>query len=301
MTAMAEFRQLSLQQLEQLLNEEDGVLTNNYISQGLALARRIEPRIVFKQFSQGPMVLPEMRVLIVRRGWTETTINLQPHRFVAGDLVFVGRNSIVQVERASDDVLGLGFSLSDELFSLAMGGSVPKAFDGHVRDFHFRLSDTDMAFLDRVHELLYENMRSNEHNPRVALHLIGAFLCHIDRLWQRHEATTLGTLSRNQRIFADFLALINREVPAHNQVNYYASQLCLSPRYFSTLIRQVSGKSSKQWIDEAMATHIKIELRYTDKTVAQISDDCNFPNPSFFCKFFKRLTGTSPNAYRATR
>ena len=47
-----------------------------------------------------------------------------------------------------------------------------------------------------------------------------------------------------------------------------------------------------------IATRIKIELKHTDKSVAQISEDMNFPNPSFFSKYFKRLTGLTPLEYR---
>ena len=69
----------------------------------------------------------------------EPTINLTPRHFEQGDLVFLGRNGIVEMGRASDDVLGMGLSISDDLFSLAVGSRLPEAFDGHLRDFHIRL------------------------------------------------------------------------------------------------------------------------------------------------------------------
>ena len=84
----------------------------------------------------------------------------------------------------------------------------------------------------------------------------------------------------------------------HHTIDFYASRLCLTPRYMSTIIRQVSGKSAKQWIDDALVTRIKIELKHTDKPVARICDDMNFPNPSFLTKFFKRMTGQTPSQYR---
>lgn len=63
-------------------------------------------------------------------------------------------------------------------------------------------------------------------------------------------------------------------------------------------MRYVSGKSAKHWIDEATINAIKVQLRYTDKQVAEIAYDMNFPNASFFCKYFKRLTGMTPMDYR---
>ena len=69
----------------------------------------------------------------------------------------------------------------------------------------------------------------------------------------------------------------------------------------STLVKAGSGKPAKQWIDEAITTRIKVELRHTDKSAAQIADEMNFPNASFFCKFFRRMTGTTTQAYRQRR
>lgn len=306
---MAELRHFSLMQLQQLLSgdgeltehgaaAQNAILVDNYIAQNLVISRKIKPQIVYKQFKQGPMLMPEMRVLIVTQGWVEPTINLKSYHFEAGQLVFVGRNGIIQAEHASDDVRGIGFSLSDDLFSLAVGNHLPKAFDGHLRDFNFHLSTEEFDFLDRIHYLLYKNMHQTEHDAQVTLSLISTFLWYINQLWRQHEATLRQTQTHEQRIFSDFIQLVNRDAPRQHQVEYYASQLCLTPRYVSTLIRQVSGRPPKEWIDEALLTHIKIELRHSDKTVAQISDDTNFPNPSFFSKFFKRLTGMTPGEYR---
>ena len=306
---MAELRHFSLMQLQQLLSSQgelteqgaaaqNAMLVDNYISQNLVISRKIEPKIVYGQFKQGPLLLPEMRVLIVTRGWVEPTINLKPCHFEAGQLIFVGRNGIIHLEKASDDVRAIGFSLSDDLFSLAVGSHLPKAFDGHLRDFNFHLSPEEFDFLDRIHYLLYQNMHQPEHDAQVTLSLISAFLWYINQLWRQHEVIARQAQTHEQRIFADFIQMVNRDAPRQHQVDYYASQLCLAPRYVSTLIRQVSGRPPKDWIDEALLTHIKIELRHTDKTVAQISDDTNFANPSFFSKFFKRLTGMTPGEYR---
>lgn len=84
--------------------------------------------------------------------------------------------------------------------------------------------------------------------------------------------------------------------PCRNQVLMCVPSCKMS--YRSTVIRHVSSITAKEWIDRALITCIKIELKHTDKSVAQISDDMNFPNPSFFSKFFKRETGMTPLKYR---
>jgi len=83
----------------------------------------------------------------------------------------------------------------------------------------------------------------------------------------------------------------------HN-LSFYANRLCLSPRYLGTLIGKASGRGAKEWIDEALTTTIKVDLRHTSKPLKQIAIDMQFPNMSFFSKFFKRMTGMTPIEYR---
>lgn len=296
---MAELRQFTLTQLKQLLDGNDDALANSYISQNLAIAR-IRPKIILRQFELGPIVTPEMRILIVKKGWAELTVNLTPHHFSTGDLVFLGRNGLVHIGHVADDLEGMGLSLSDDLFSLAIGNRIPKAFDGHLRDFHFHLEPDELEFLDQLHLLIYKNTRKEGHSSQVTLHLLSTFLWYVDHLWSKHEEASRQSQSREQRLFSDFIQLLSRDVAREHQVDYYASQLCLSTRYVSTLIKKVSGRAAKDWIDDALITRIKIELKHTEKTIAQISDEMNFPNPSFFSKYFKRLTNQTPMAYRAS-
>lgn len=292
----------SLSQLQNLLDDgQDGdneALVRNYISQNLAVAREMLPKAFFSKLAGSPILMPEMRIIILRKGWMEPTINLIPRHYEAGTLIFGGPDSVVQIERASNDLSDFGLSMSSDLFTLAVGGRVPKAFDGHLRDFSLQLSPDDVDFLDRLHHLLYLSTRQQEHSSQVTLHLISSFLWFVSQRWSQHEETTLRSMTREQRLFSDFIQLVNRDVRQQHQVEYYASKLCMAPRYFSTLIRQVSGKPPKEWIDDALLTQVKIELKYTEKTVVQISDDNNFPNPSFFSKFFKRLTGMTPMEYK---
>ena len=50
---------------------------------------------------------------------------------------------------------------------------------------------------------------------------------------------------------------------------------------------------------EEIGTRIKIELRHTDKSAAQIAEEMHFANPSFFSKYFRRLTGVTPGEYKS--
>ena len=291
-------RQLSLAQLKQLIEGKDEDLANNYISRNMAVARNVRLNLIKDQIVGQPTLMPEMRILMIKNGWAEPVINMMERRFETGDLVFLGTNGILQYKDASSDVQGIGLSISDELFSLAIGNRIPQAFDGHLRHFQLHLQPEEQEYLDQLHLMLYRHLRQQDGSSQVTLHLLSAFLWYVDHLWSQHEQTHRQSQSREQRLFTDFIQLVSEFAPEHHTIDFYASHLCLTPRYMSTIVRQVSGKSAKQWIDAALVTRIKIELKHTDKSVANICDDFNFPNPSFLTKFFKRMTGMTPSQFR---
>ncbi|MBQ6079409.1 MAG: AraC family transcriptional regulator [Muribaculaceae bacterium] len=291
-------RQLNLAQLKQLVEGKDENLANNYISRKMAVARNVRLDLIKEQIVDQPTLMPEMRILIIKNGWARPVINMIERRFEAGDLVFLGTNGILQYKDASSDVQGIGLSISDELFSLAIGNRIPQAFDGHLRHFQLRLQPDELEYLDQLHLMLYRHLRQQDGSSQVTLHLLSAFLWYVDHLWSRQEETYRESQTREQRLFTDFIQLVSEFAPEHHTIDYYASRLCITPRYMSTIIKQVSGKSAKQWIDDALVTRIKIELKHTDKSVARICDEMNFPNPSFLTKFFKRMTGMTPREFR---
>ncbi len=297
-TTMAELRQLNLTQLKQLIEGRDETLANNYITRNLAVARNVRIELIKDQILGQPTLMPEMRILIIKSGWATPIINMIERRFEQGNLVFLGSNGILQYKEASTDVRGIGLSISDELFSLAIGNRIPAAFDGHLRDFQMHLKPAQVEYLDQLHSILYQHLKQQNGSSQVTLHLLSALLWYVDNLWSQHEQTYRENQTRQQRLFTDFIQLVSEFAPAHHTIDYYASRLCITPRYMSTIIRQVSGKSAKQWIDDALVTRIKIELKHSDKTIAHIADDMNFPNPSFMIKFFKRMTGMTPASFR---
>ncbi len=295
---MAELQHFTLTQLGELIASNDEHTVGNYITQNLAVARNISIQLIQHQFHREPTILPEMRLMLIKQGWASVTLNMIDHRLKAGDLIFLGTNGIIHCHQASTDVQGIGFSLSDDLFQLAIGNRIPQAFDGHLRDFVLHLDQDEAQYYDSLHQLLAQHIMGSRHSSQVTLHLVSALLWLTNHMWSRHEQSHRESQSREQRLFTDFIQLVTQYAPVHHTIDFYASRLCLTPRYLSAIIRQVSGKSAKQWIDNALVTRIKIDLKHSDKPIALIADDMNFPNPSFMTKFFKRMTGMTPTQFQ---
>ena len=307
---MKQLKQFNLSQLSRILEAEEysvnpgnrqkdrNQLMNEYLSKHLLIARNPPVGHLMSKLSEDTFVLPEMRVIVLTRGYVTPIVNLTQHRFEAGQLIFLSQNSIVEPHGFSDDIQGFGLSLTDEIARLVFPNDLPKLMDGHVRDCNFSLSEEEMKQVEALHTLLYNIIHSEQKAAQVILNLTAAFLWQADYLWNRHENESRGSLSREQRVFTDFVQLVSRYAIQEHNIDFYAQHLFLSPRYMSTLVKQVSGKAAKQWIDDAIITRIKVELRHTNKSAAEIADEMNFPNPSFFCKYFKRMTGMTTQAYR---
>ena len=72
----------------------------------------------------------------------------------------------------------------------------------------------------------------------------------------------------------------------------------MNPKYLSTVIKEISGKSAFEWINNYVILEAKSMLKSTGKTIQQISDELNFANQSFFGKYFKQHVGIPPSEYR---
>lgn len=104
--------------------------------------------------------------------------------------------------------------------------------------------------------------------------------------------------SRMDTLFHQFLKNIARRRIKKLSVSEYAEELCISPKYLSTVCRTVSGKSPTEWISEHVIGDITHYLKNTELTASQIGIELGFPNASFFGKYVREHLGMSPNEYR---
>lgn len=290
-------RRLTLSSLRELAGTFDDERIRSYVTNNLAMARLWSNELA-RHFLSQPFMMDEIRILVLQKGYVNVSVNMVSHRIEAGTMVFVGRYVVTELTDVSDDIQAFVLSMSDELLRLALGNAIPKAFDGRLQDFILPLTSSEIEYLDGMHLIIYNSLKHQASSSQVVLQLVGAMMTHISYLWEKSEAMQENTKSREQQLFTGFIRLVAQYAAERHGLDFYASHLCVTPRYMSTIVRYVSGKSAKHWIDEATINAIKVQLRYTDKQVAEIAYDMNFPNASFFCKYFKRLTGMTPMDYR---
>lgn len=107
--------------------------------------------------------------------------------------------------------------------------------------------------------------------------------------------------NRAEEYFKQFTELLGEHYKHERSVGFYARQLCITPKYLTTLIKRISGKSVSEWIDNYVILEAKTLLKYSNMSVQEIAYYLNFPNQSFFGSYFKRNAGMSPSQYKAKK
>ena len=106
---------------------------------------------------------------------------------------------------------------------------------------------------------------------------------------------------RKEYIFERFYESLVQSYQSERSVKFYADQLCLTPKHLSGVVKEVSGKTVGEWIDELVILEAKALLNSSSMNIQEIADRLNFANQSFFGKYFKHYTGMSPKEYRKSR
>lgn len=170
----------------------------------------------------------------------------------------------------------------------------------------YRIIDIPSDRFGLYNELRYQWI--NEENPfkreilvsllRVALLELCHQLMSKDKDQKAGEDLLQEGNSRMETLFHQFLKNIARRRIKKLSVSEYAEELCITPKYLSTVCRTVSGKSPTDWISEYVIEDITHYLKNTELTASQIGIELGFPNASFFGKYVREHLGMSPNEFR---
>ncbi len=250
-------------------------------------------RLVLQQHKP-PFTINDLRLGIITQGRAHVRLNLVEKVMEPGMFLFAGPGAIIHPLSFSDDLEIYGIGLFDDFPMPQM----PSTFNGQVRDFQVKADDDDIDTARHIIDTIWHMVHQADYNRQAVSCLVAAMMYLYDGVYRQHIDQLKVSQSREQTIFDRFIQLVNLHCSEQHQIGYYADRLCLTERYLSTIIRQTSGVTAKEWIDRALITRIKVELMHSNKPVAQIAEELHFPNPSFFSKYFKRIIGLTPGDYR---
>ena len=240
--------------------------------------------------------------LLCTKGSIVGEINMAERTLNGGGLIFIRPEQVVQFTSVSEDFEMHLLVASKEFLSrldIHITEVLPVKFIGKMQDSPIiKLQRRDVTDVLAIFNLLFR-VAINDDNPfleNTILNVMRAFCYESGYYIVRNNPDVL--IPEKNSIVEKLIPLIKQHFRQHKDIGYYAEKLNLSPNYLDKLVMTSSGRSVREWIEEYVVTEAKAQLRSTTKSIKEISDDLNFPSQTFFGKYFKRITGTSPKKYR---
>ncbi|MCL1937316.1 MAG: helix-turn-helix domain-containing protein [Candidatus Azobacteroides sp.] len=248
-----------------------------------------------------PQQLADGGIFICKRGEADFFLDLKNYRLKAGDMCVAFPASILQPIRKSDDFEGFGIGANRELFNDIQ---LPSFMDYYlyIKDNPcISLTDEEQRTISESCRLMMQknNCRNHPFRQEIIKCLFRVVYCEIAAVYKKSTPITQEVVSRKELLVRKFLFLMAKKYIKHREVDYYARELCVTPRYLSSVIKEKTGESASFWINDMVIKQAKSLLQDSSLSVLQISDELNFPNSSFFGQYFKKHTGMTPKKFRS--
>jgi AraC family transcriptional regulator, transcriptional activator of pobA len=254
----------------------------------------------YKSVVNHPVKMDAVVSMICIKGHLEGTLNMKKFKAKAPCQFIVLADQILQCDYFSDDFSGLTIIMSKSFLEDSFGDiqvSMPLFRSVHDNPW-IPLNQEELKSMLEYFFLLQRAVRRKENpNLRETLkHLLLAFFYGTG--YRFHMVRDESQKSKQDILVEKFLAIVKGNYREQRMIEFYSEKLFLTPKHLSGVIKERSGKSAGEWIEDHVMLEAMALLKSTDKTILQISDELNFPSQSFFGKYFKRRAGISPKEYR---
>ncbi|MBQ6062401.1 MAG: helix-turn-helix domain-containing protein [Prevotella sp.] len=158
-------------------------------------------------------------------------------------------------------------------------------------------SDAARHLLMKMREIIGYLHSEHIYKGDVLRMLYSIFLLDLQNAQQRaivHRQTP----QRVEEIFIGFIRLLPSHFAQHHDIPFYADRLHITPVYLSRVVRQVTGRTVVDYINQMLLMEASFLLRMSPMSITQIADHLHFADTPSFSKFFSRLNGMSPKEYR---
>lgn len=241
-------------------------------------------------------------IIFCRKGTANIEIDLIPYELVANTQLIIIAGSIVHNISNSDDFKISYITFKHEVYDEATAQLEP-SFTFFLKEYPcVQLGEKKINKMNYLVEAMedFYNEKTNCFRVKIFKNNIQSFLLDVyDKTRTLFKIEKSEEVGRREELFIKFIHLIHKYCPQQREVGFYAEKLCITSRYLSSITQNVADKSAKYIIDKHAIQRIKIMLKYSNMSIQDISYELNFPNQSFFSRYFKKHTGMSPLEYRA--
>lgn len=219
-----------------------------------------------------------------------------------GEALIINEGQVIDNYQHSSDVRGIGIMMSYDFFHEIVKGV-------HDLSLLFLFARSNPIFMlqpDEIEDALnYFRVIKNKvddisrhFRKDVVRMLISAMVYDLSNSIYRIQMSNDRKQTRAEAIFTGFIRLVEQNYRTERRVGWYARQMCITAKYLSETVKQVSKRTPNDWIDNYVVMELRVQLKNTTKSIKEIARDMCFPNQSFMGKYFKEHVGMSPMSYR---
>lgn len=241
-------------------------------------------------------------MLVCLQGSLRVRVQMRECVIGGGDMIVMIAGGIGEYIEMSDDARLMMMAFTDSFEILDSGEKpTPELMAGIARHPVISLDSDELDAITAIYRMLCSRLSDSGFRARreLARCCMRTAFCYISDRFVAAGAGYKLAYNRQQQILDSFMQLLDEYGKSQRNLAFYAGRLCITPKYLSKVVREVSGRSAREWICSRVLLEAKVMLKESRLSVQQISDALNFPNQSFFGAFFRRGTGMSPGRYRS--
>lgn len=254
-----------------------------------------------KQLFRFPVQMPGCLFLLCTRGCCTVTIHLTQYELHPNSMAVIMPELFFQIIEQSHDCrfMLVGFSKelirNSTLFSKTIEYT-PQLFEKPVTHLQKDVAD---IFSTSFKTLMKASRLSEIFTSRAQIDLVYTqMILTLGNINKKGGEDSQMRYNRNQEIVKELVRIIVENYKSERNISFYAEKMHLSPQHLSTTIKKTTGKTLTDIISSFVIHDAQAKLRSTELTIQEIAYSLNFPDISFFGKYFKRYTGMSPKQYR---
>ena len=274
-----------------------------------------------EEWQEGPQVLTYGAILICRKGKARLNVNYKDWELYEGAVITLFPNDVVELKVDGD------FKSPQTENGDCKSLQTANSFQAEILKYNpSLLREASLQLEQTVYSSLRED-RCRQDTP-VVTNIINGMFGLLKVYFDQSECTCISQLVlcqlkaffigfheylqcnpqyrpdevksyRIRELFNRFMMLLERDYKISRDVNYYAEQMNISSKYLTNIVNQVTGHTPKTIIDQYVILQLKLHLKRSTQSIKEMAWEFHFADVSFFCRYFKKHTGLTPQQIRS--
>jgi AraC-like DNA-binding protein len=241
-------------------------------------------------------------IVFCMEGYIKFNLGLKNMMITKNQLCIILQDQIIQTTEVSPDFKA-GFMVLKRNFFNSQNHFIEtiNLHNNLMKQPYFDLSEKEMQEYIQIFNRIKEKIAETNHTFRTQI-IQSYFQITFHNIYHlivtRQSVVEKTNQNNNAVVYERYIKMVEEHYRKEHNVKFYADKICLTPKYLSSVIYEVSGKHASDWIHEYIVLEAKALLKSTDMNIKNISEILHFCTPSHFGRFFKRYTNYTPNEYK---